>query len=231
MWIVGRIIRTALLLVVPLLPLGVFAVATDWMPDSWLRASPRGTIADGDAFIVLGFGLRDSAAGASNDALADWLILNNPKHLPTIVQEGVYRALKNRETSQPKLKVDDWAIRLPFKEGAYVKTSGACAEAWVLLQQGSYKKPVVATHDLLLRRAVWNFESMGYADGLIVPEMPETPFDPDSTQHWGTRSRMVWVTEELLWQRPLMGREWWWAAGVGTLMLLGFGWAACRFRS
>ena len=230
MWIISRIIRTALLLVVPLLPLAVFAMATDWMPDSWLRASPRGTVADGDAFVVLAFGLRDNAAGASNEALADWLIQNNPKLLPAIVQEGVYRALKNRESSQPKLKVDGWAKRMPHKDGEDVNTSAACAQAALLLQQAGYKKPVLAAHDLQLRRMVWNFESLGYSDGLIVPEMPETPFDPDSTQHWGTRSRMVWVTEELLWQRPLMRREWWWAAGVGSLMLLGFAWAASRFR-
>jgi hypothetical protein len=185
----------------------VFLAAT-LVPDRWLRADPRGTLAEADVFIVFGLGLGRApdggeTPGASNAAIARWTIQNNVERKPTIVQEGVYLALQEMERSQPDLGVDAWVIRLPHHPNVYVNTYKATLQCWAIMQALGYHRPALVSHDLQLQRMVWNFERIGWADQVIVPSMPSIPFDSNSIQHWGTRSRRNWVVWELFFARPI----------------------------
>jgi hypothetical protein len=188
----------ALLLVAGLMPA---------VPDRWVRAEPRGRIEDADVFVAFGLGLGRPAAGRetpgeSNRALARWLVEHNSGRKPAVVQEGVYLALAELEESRPGLRVDDWAVRLPHRPGVYVDTSGAALQTWAVMDLRGYRRPALVAHDLQLQRVVWTFEQLGCTE-VAVPQMPAIPFDPASSQHWGTRSRTGWLIWELFFARPL----------------------------
>jgi hypothetical protein len=192
--------------------LAALVLASRTWPDRWLRALPRGDLSRADYFAVFGMGLgpRDArgkpTAGASNEALADWLLANNPRRKPTIVQEGVYLALLAREKLDRKLKLSAWVLRLPHDDGVSVDTAGATLQCWALAAARGLSRPVVVAHDLQQQRMAWLFDRIYTSDRVVIPELPAIPFDPASTQHWGTRSRPNWVLWELLLARPSMGR-------------------------
>ncbi len=179
-------------------------------PPAWLRARPRGNLADADFLVVFAFALTrdvrgEEAAGASNAALADWLLTANPQRKPTIVQEGVYLALLDRARSQPTLNLKGWVIRLPHDPAVYVDTMGATHQCWTLASARGWSRPAVIAHDLQQQRMAWLFKRLYTPERVIVPALPEIPFEPASTQHWGTRSLPGWILWEVLFARPAMG--------------------------
>jgi len=209
---------------------GLAVVLWSW-PTDWLRARPRGGLAQADHLVVFALGLgRDAAgdetAGASNDALADWLLANNTDRKPTVVQEGVYLALRerqrrrHREADGPELDLAAWVIRLPHDPAAYVGTVEAALQATSLATARGWSRPAVVAHDLHQQRMAWLFEGYYGADRVVVPALPPTPFDPASTQHWGTRSLAGWRVREILLARPAMG-VWGGALLVGVVALAG----------
>jgi ADP-ribose pyrophosphatase YjhB (NUDIX family) len=156
-----------------------------------------------DSYVVFGFGLGQPAvgqptAGESNLALARWLVSENRDRLPTIVQEGVYLALRELEVPQ----LDDWVTCLPSPPGVYIDTAGGALQTEVILAQKKLTRPVLAAHDLQLERMVWTFQELGRAD-FVVAKMPAIPFDPNSSQHSGTKFRAAWVVRELFAARPV----------------------------
>jgi hypothetical protein len=85
------------------LTLGVTRLLLPYTADA-LKATPRGDLAQADSFVVFAFGLGlpvdgTDTAGESNLALARWLLEANPGRQPTVVQDGVYLAL--RELNAP----------------------------------------------------------------------------------------------------------------------------------
>jgi hypothetical protein len=177
------------------------------VPDRWVRARPRGELRQADAFVVFALGLGQPATGGptpgeSNRAIARQLVQYNQDRRLTIVQHGVYLALKELEEERPDLQVDDWVIRLPHHANVYVDTAGAALQAWTILDLVGCRRPVLVAHDLQLQRMAWTFDRLGLTDA-IIPDMPAIPFDPDSSQHWGTRSRTGWLAWELLLARPV----------------------------
>ena len=165
------------------------------------RAEPRGSLAEADSFVVFSFGLGPDAngkptAGRSNRALALWLLEHNPARKPTVVQQGVYLALEELNAT------GDWVIRLSDRPGVYVDTMGAAFQTETVLHLKGLKRPVLVAHDLQLQRMVWSFEAVGVTD-FVVPDLPPTPFDPESVQHSGTKYESAWVRRELLVARPV----------------------------
>lgn len=169
-----------------------------------IRAAPRGDLADADSFVVFAFGLGPPiagmpSAGESNRALARWLLDANPNRKPTVVQDGVYRALLELH---PAAELASWVTPLPSPPGVYIDTYGGALQTEVVLQLKGLDRPVLAAHDLQLQRMVWTFEQGGRRD-FVVPDMPRIPFDPQSSQHAGTRSEVRWLWRELLAARPV----------------------------
>jgi hypothetical protein len=178
-----------------------FVLAVGVLRPERCRAQPRGSVAEADSFVVFGFGLGPTVngkptPGASNRALAQWLLAHNPERKPTVVQEGIYLALEELNAVGP------WVIRLSDRPGVYVDTLGAANQAEAVLHLGGLTRPIVVAHDLQLQRAVWSCEAVGLTE-CVVPELPPTPFDPESVQHGGTRSESEWVRRELLVARPV----------------------------
>jgi hypothetical protein len=189
---------------------GLFVALLPAVPDRWLRPEPRGDLDQADAFVAFALGLGQSAEGQptpgqSNRAIARWLVEHNPHHRPAIVQEGVYLALKELEGERPALRVDGWVTRLPHRPDVYVDTSGAALQTWAVLEVKGCRRPALVAHDLHLQRMVWTFDQLGLSDA-VVPDLPAMPFDPNSPQHPGTRSRTGWLAWELLLARPLAVR-------------------------
>ena len=89
----------------------------------------------------------------------------------------------------------------------------------VVLALKHLKRPVLVAHDLQLERMVWTFEEGGRTD-FVVPDMPATPFDPNSSQHAGTKSRGAWVVRELLAARPVTLRLRWTTYAVAAVALV-----------
>lgn len=210
-WIVGGLAGLlagvlTLLLVVPRIP------------SRWLRARPVGTLAQADFLVVLDFGMgRNGIAGASNEALADWLLSANSARKPTLIQEGVHQALRERERQQPELKLGSWVVPLPHDKKAQMDTTGAALQCWLIATARGWSRPAVVAHDLHQQRAGWLFARLYGADRVVLPELPEIPFDADSVQHWSTRSQTGWLFWELPFARPAMG------AFEGLLALLSLG--------
>ncbi|HUR54180.1 MAG TPA: hypothetical protein VMZ71_08620 [Gemmataceae bacterium] len=199
--------------------LAVARVALPLTADS-LRPAPRGNVAEANSFVVFAFGLGQPVegkptAGESNLALARWLLKENPQRKPTIVQEGVYLAL--RELDAPHL--DEWVTCLPSPPGVYIDTYGGALQTEVVLALKHLKRPVLVAHDLQLERMVWTFEEGGRSD-FVVPNMPPTPFDPNSSQHGGTKSRGAWVVREVFAARPVTLRMRWTAYAVAAVALV-----------
>ncbi len=127
---------------------------------------------------------------------------NNPTRKPTVVQRGVYLALQELAEKQPGLLKDWNVIPLPERDGFYIDTNGAAFQTDPILAELKLRKPVLVAHDLQLWRMVRAFEVMGITD-VVVPDLPPTPFDPDSVQHCGTRYRLCWLPREVFAARPL----------------------------
>lgn len=204
------------------------AVVLLTIPGRWLRAKPRGSLTQADYLAVFALGLgRDSSgnetAGASNDALADWLLANNPQRKPTVVQEGIYLALRQREHIQPDLALSRWVHRLPHDPNVDADTVSAALQCWTLASARGWSRPAVVAHDLQQQRMAWLFQHLYGEDRVVVPELPEIPFDPTSTQHAGTRSQRIWLLVEVMLARPAMGR---WG---GALIVLAVGLVAALF--
>jgi len=163
-------------------------------------AKPQGKVEQADSFVVLGFGLvrtagGQEAAGASNQALAAWLVEHNPERKPAIVQQGVYLALQALVAQQPELHpLDEWVTVLPHDAQAYVDTRGAVLQSWVLMRQLGCSWPAVVSHQLQMRRAGWLFERLPL-DGVILPHIQGIPFDADSV-HPQTRSLVRYLAFE-----------------------------------
>jgi hypothetical protein len=192
--------------------LATFALVLSRCPDRWLRPEPRGDLEQADFFAVFGMGLgRDSqgheTAGKSNEALADWLLANNPRRKPALVQEGVYLALAARERRFPRLQLSTWVVRLPHAPAVYRNTAGAALQCWALAAARGLSRPAVIAHDLQQQRMAWIFDRLFTSERVVVPALPSLPFDAKSVQHWGTRSRRNWLVWELLFARPAIGRH------------------------
>jgi hypothetical protein len=75
------------------------------------------------------------------------------------------------------------------------------------LEKLGKKEAVLVTHDLQLRRAVWDFEAVKQTRDnwqdvtFVVPEMPDVLYAGHSV-HWQTRSEWAWRLVELLVSRP-----------------------------
>jgi hypothetical protein len=213
--------------------LALFVAALPAVPDRWVRAEPRGDLHQADAFVVFALGLGQPVngkptPGESNRAIARWLVEHNAQHSPAIVQEGVYLALKELEADRPDLRLEKWVIRLPHRPGVYVDTSGAALQAWAILDVKGRHRPALLAHDLHLQRMAWTFDQLGMEDA-IVPDLPAMPFDPDSSQHWGTRSRRGWLAWELLLARPVALRPL--ASLMLVLLVAGLAWALLRMTA
>ena len=205
--------------------LAALALLLRRLPDRWVRPLPCGQVSEADYFAVFALGLgRDASgeetAGASNEALADWLLANNPQRRWAVVQEGVYLALREREKGNPNLRLKRWVIRLPHDPDVYVDTAGATLQCWALASVRGLSRPAVVAHDLQQQRMAWLFERIYTPQRVVIPELPALPFDPNSVQHWGTRSRRNWLLWELLLARPAIGR-YRAAVGVGLVVLAG----------
>lgn len=206
------------------LGLSLLVLLMGWfVRDEWLRATPRGKVDDGDVFVAFGFGICKTPEGAdapgeSNIAIAHWIVANNPKHRPTIVQAGVYLALEELSKAQPGLIVDAWVIQLPHHRADYVDTRGATLQSWAVMQREQVGTPVLVSHDLQLQRVAWEFENIGLGERCVVPDMPQLPFDRGSAQLW-TRDKLLWKTKEALISYPMtfLGPALYWLA-VGIVI-------------
>lgn len=189
--------------------------------DEWLRATPRGMVGDGDVFVVFGFGICKTpdgadAPGESNLAIARWIVANNLKNRPTIVQAGVHLALEELSAAQPGRMMDLTVIPLPHHRADYVDTRGATLQCWAVMQREQVGTPVLVSHDLQLQRVAWEFENIGLGEHCIVPDMPQLPFDRGSAQLW-TRHKLLWKTKEALVSYPMtfLGPAlYWFAVGI-----------------
>lgn len=171
-----------------------------------LTAVAHGSLADADAFILLGFGLNrqpdgSPAPGASNLALARWVVAHNPHKLPTITQLGTYLALKQIEQSRPDLDVDSWAINLPHDDRVHVDTAGAALQIWLIFENVGIRRAVLVTHPHQSERARRIFEKLPL-DEIIMPALPPIPYDPDSIQRW-TRNKRSYLFFEFVMARPI----------------------------
>lgn len=177
-------------------------------------ASPQGNLADADAFILLGFGLVEQAngrlaPGASNLALAKWVVAHNHLRLPTITQEGTYLALKELEAADPSLDVDRWAINLPHDAHVHVDTHGAALQIWLIFFNTGIRRPLLVTHPYQSERARRIFSKLPL-DEIIIPSIAPSiiPFTPNSTQRW-TRNLLWYTIFEFMMARPI-GRLFGW---------------------
>ena len=171
-----------------------------------LTARPSGQIAAADAFVLLGFGLNQTkdgrdAPGASNLALARWLVVNNQSRLLTITQMGPYLALKALEKERPDLAVDTWTLNLPHDPRVHVDTAGAALQIWLLCENAGLEHVVLVTHPHQSERARRIFNKLPLTE-IIMPDLPHIPYDPVSVQRW-TRSRFHYLFFEFVMARPI----------------------------
>ena len=139
-------------------------------------------------------------------ALAEWLVANNPDRKPVVVQPGIRSALLALSTLEPNC-INGWTIiGLPEHDGVYVDTEHAAFQVDVVLDRLHLTRPILVAHDLQLQRMVWALDDAGIRD-VIVPDLPPTPFDPESVQHWGTRWKAIWLAREVFAARPLTLRS------------------------
>jgi len=177
-------------------------------------ARPQGDTADGDVFILLGFGLVEEQDGTlrpgiSNQRLAEWVVANNPHKLPTITQEGTKLALLELEAADPQLNIERWVINLPHDPHVHVDTYGAALQIWLLCFNTELKRPILVTHPYQSERARRIFSKLPLSE-IIIPfiDSDSIPFTPNSTQRW-TRSRFWYFIFEFAMARPI-GRLFGW---------------------
>lgn len=185
-----------------------------WQQRLRLVAQPQGCLDDADAFVLLGFGLVELANGRllpgdSNKQLAQWVVDHNPLRLPTITQEGTYLALKELETADPRLNIEQWVINLPHDPHVHVDTHGAALQIWLICNNTGIRHPVLVTHPYQSERARRIFSKLPLAE-IIIPPIPAhtIPFTPNSNQRW-TRSRFWYTIFEFMLARPI-GRIFGW---------------------
>lgn len=180
---------------------GIMFQNTDY---SWqLVANPQGVVDSADFFILLGFGLAkdtegDLLPGASNLALARWLIAHNTERKPTITQLGTELALKQLAADSA-----EYIHPLPHNDDVHVDTHGAALQIWLLAEQNKWRRPCLVTHPLQSERAHRIFAKLPF-DALILPAIPQDaiPLTPDSIQRW-TRNRFNYTLFEWLMARPI----------------------------
>lgn len=165
------------------------------------RADPVGELNRADYFIVLGFGIvrgpkGDDAPGRSNLALAKWLLTNNPNRKQAVVQYGVFLAL--RELGETDL--DKWITVLPDHKDIHVDTRAALLQAWALTDKQGLQRPAIVCMPMQSARALWIANKM--MEQVVLPFLPEMPFDSESTQLW-TRSPQLYGLFELIIARPV----------------------------
>lgn len=175
-----------------------------------LVADASGEVASADFYILLGFGLsRDAndnlAPGASNLALAQWLLENNPQRKTTVTQLGTelaLRALLGEDSAE-------FICPLPHDDRVHVDTHGAALQIWLLAEQNGWRCPCLVTHPLQSERARRIFAKLPF-DQLIIPAIPPDaiPMTPDSIQRW-TRTKTNYYVFEWLLARPI-GRIFGW---------------------
>ena len=171
-----------------------------------LSVVPTGNLNEADVFFLLGFGLVRTAdgrllPGASNLALARWLVAHNPHRLPTITQEGTYLALKQLEYADPALAVENWVINLPHDDRLHVDTYGAALQIWLICANAGLEHGVLVTHPWQLARSRRIFAKLPLQE-LIIPDLPPMPFEPNSTQLW-TRHKLLYLLYEFGLARPI----------------------------
>jgi hypothetical protein len=174
-----------------------------------LTAVPQHNLTDADSFILLGFGLAQTAdgqdaPGKSNQAIARWLVAHNSQKRITFTQEGTYLALKEMEAENPGLAVDEWTINLPHDEHVHVDTYGAALQIWILARELGVERPCLVTHPWQMARARRIFQKLPWINQLIVPKLTlaQIPFDPQSTQIW-TRHPLLYLCFEYFMARPI----------------------------
>lgn len=177
-----------------------------------LWATETQTNSEIDGFILLGFGLNQNADGTfspgkSNMTLAKWVVKNNPSRLPTLTQMGTYLALKELEANDPSLNIDRWAINLPHDDTVHVDTYGAALQIWLICANVGLERVVLVTHPWQSDRAKRIFQKLPLAE-IIIPALPDTPFDKSSIQRW-TRTPWLYLIYEFCMARPI-GRLFGW---------------------
>ena len=165
------------------------------------RADPVGELNRADHFIVLGFGIvrgpeGNDTLGRSNLALAKWLLTNNPNRKQAVVQYGVFLALQ--ELGETDL--DNWITVLPDHKDIHVDTRAALLQAWALTDKQGLQRPAIVCMPMQSARALWIANKM--MEEVVLPSLPEMPFDPESTQLW-TRSPLLYALFELIVARPV----------------------------
>lgn len=185
-----------------------------WKNRFQMVAAPAGVLADADSFVVLGFGLVVGEngryqPGASNQALAEWVVANNPLRLPTITQHGVYLAFKELEIKNPALDIDRWVICLPHDLDVHVDTHGVALQVWLIFNNTGLERPVLVAHPYQSERSRRIFANLPLNE-IIMPEIQPTdiPFAPDSIQRW-TRNLFWYSVFEFFLARPI-GRLFGW---------------------
>lgn len=174
-------------------------------------ANATGDVNSADSFILLGFGINRASdgrltPGASNLALAQWLLQNNPDQKPTITQEGTYLALQSLLAATAST---DWITNLPHDDKVHVDTFGAALQIWLLAEQHGWRRPCLVTHPWQSDRAYRIFRQLPF-DTLIVPAIDAAtiPFDAASIQRW-TRNWGYYMLFEFVLARPI-GRIFGW---------------------
>ncbi|MFN8488641.1 MAG: hypothetical protein U0350_13660 [Caldilineaceae bacterium] len=198
------------LLLISLMLYGLLFVGlVGFTPDRWLRAVatpetafthiPRPTTA-----VIMGFGYDmvgdQMQPGPANQFLLDWVLKNQPQITTLFVQEGVLVAMSPallREKTVRRIHRHDPAL--------YVDTLDTAFCAMRQLQRRQEQSVLLVSHDMQLQRAVWDFErvqrQMCSTCTLVIPELPTTPYPPQSV-HLQTRNAFIYKVLELLYLRP-----------------------------
>ena len=184
----------------------LFFIIVGLIPSPLIRARPTKN-RNADTVIILGFGytinVSNMKPGKSNQFLLDWTLNNYKDSLKLIlVQEGVWVAADKEALQKLGIKImrihrHDPNINLNTFDTAF------CAIE--LLKTLDKNKVILVAHDLQLQRAIWDFKRIGrkiYPEcTFIVPDIPDTPFDPNSKQ-FQTRYEFIYKIGELLIARP-----------------------------
>jgi hypothetical protein len=194
----------------------LFLLLVGFLPlNRWLRARPtkdwRRKAREVNTAIILGFGYEedecgDMKPGKANEELLNWTIANT-QATTILVQEGVWVAAcdsSEKECMKSGRQIRRIHRHCPRK---YLTTLDTAFCAMQELEKLGKKEAVLVTHDLQLRRAVWDFEAVKQTRDnwqdftFVVPEMPDVLYAGHSV-HWQTRSEWVWRIVELLVSRP-----------------------------
>jgi hypothetical protein len=194
----------------------LFLIGVAFFPlDKWLSASPtedwKRKAKEVDTTIILGFGYAVDKAGAmkpgkANRELLDWTMAHTQASI-ILVQEGVWVAACDGDAETcSKAGRQIRRIHRHCPE-TYLNTLDTACCALQVMERLGKKEAVLVTHDVQLRRAVWDFERVkrsreAWQDvRFVVPDMPDIAYPADSV-HLQTRSEWIWRIVELLVSRP-----------------------------